>query len=74
MLHADKKEKARKTTPAGRINTPEDTIAKSFAPPPMFGEQEDAEKEEEFAMNGEELSATEKIKSAADKKKKKKGL
>lgn len=70
MLHADKSEKARKSTPAGRINTPEDTISQSFAPPPMFGEEE----REEFAINGEELSATEKIKASADKKKAKKGI
>lgn len=61
MLYADKKDDKTQKTPAGRINTPDDGISKSFEPPSLFGEEE-------------ELMGTEKVQADAEKKKQKKGL
>ena len=68
MLYAQNKEDKNPKTPSGRINTPEDAKPKSFAPPELFKDEEEEEKENDG------LSATEKVEEKALEKKKRKGI
>ncbi len=63
MLYADNKEKPQKI-PSGRINTPEDAVGPSFAPPELFKDDEEMEDEMEGSIDPSELE---------EEKKKKKG-